>query len=536
MSYCLNPTCPHPENLTPDAEQCQYCGFPLLLHQRYRVLKTLGKGGFGTTFLVKDETLLGKPNCVVKQLRSFANESEDLQQSARKLFEREATTLYKIGNHPQVPRLLNYFEDSQRLYLVEEYISGSTLQQEVKRSGPFSETKLKQFLNEFLPLLQYIHEQQVIHRDIKPANLIRREQDGKIVLIDFGAVKKQIKNEPEETTLTANVVGTRGFAPPEQMAKRPVYASDIYALGVTCICLLTGKSPKDFDYNSLTGAMLWQHKVQVSDHLAKVLRKMLEVSVRHRYQSADEVLKILEFEPCLNNLIKRKVAQRFSSFQQTVNQTKLNSGDSGNPSGGGYFYNRSVAQVAAEIRAKRAKLAAIASSKPEMTAHQLLMSKPSGATTRKKATAQASGVLRNLDSDSLLSAYVKGRRNFALHDLSRLNLQQADLQSANFHSSKLDRINLQGANLFSSNFGRASLNQANLRNANLSRAYLSQANLEAADLRSTDLSYADLTNANLRGANLCGANLSGAKLSQEMLALAKTNWLTVQPSGKRGLL
>jgi serine/threonine-protein kinase len=111
---------------------------------------------------------------------------------ARELFEREARTLGKIGNHPQVPRLLDYFEDNHQFYLVQEYISGSTLQQEVKRSGPLSEAGVKQFLSEILPLLQYIHSQQVIHRDIKPANLIRREQDRKLVLIDFGAVKNQV--------------------------------------------------------------------------------------------------------------------------------------------------------------------------------------------------------------------------------------------------------------------------------------------------------------------------------------------------------
>jgi len=145
-----------------------------------------------------------------------------LQKIGRKLFEREAKTLYKIGNHPQVPRLLNYFEAGQQLYLVQEYVSGSTLQQEVKRSGPFSEARVKQFLSEILQLLQYIHEQKVIHRDIKPANLIRREQDGKLILIDFGAVKNQVNqtrmmSQAEHTALTTNIVGTRGYAPQNRL-------------------------------------------------------------------------------------------------------------------------------------------------------------------------------------------------------------------------------------------------------------------------------------------------------------------------------
>lgn len=292
MSYCLNPSCRRPENLT-SSQQCHFCGSQLSkLRDRYCVTKALAQGGFGATFLAQDQGLPGEPICVIKQLRPPTNTPAILQM-ARELFAREARTLGKIGNHPQVPRLLDYFEDNQQFYLVQEYINGCTLQQEIKRSGPVSEVGAKQFLSEILAILQYIHERQVIHRDIKPANLIRRAEDGKLVLIDFGAVKNQVNqtqsNQPEPTTLTAYSIGTTGFAPPEQIAMRPVYASDIYAVGVTCIYLLTGKSPKEIDYNPLTGEMLWEAKVQVSKHLTAVLKKMLEASVRHRYQSAKEV-------------------------------------------------------------------------------------------------------------------------------------------------------------------------------------------------------------------------------------------------------
>jgi serine/threonine-protein kinase len=537
MGYCLNPNCPHPENLTFTAEKCQACGSQLLLHKRYRALKTLGKGGFGATFLAQDEAMPGNPNCFIKQLHSFANEPEVLQKIARKLFEREAKTLYKIGNHPQVPQLLNYFEDSQQLYLVQEYISGLTLREEVKRYGSLSEAGVKQFLREILPLLQYIHSQQMIHRDIKPANLIRREQDGKLVLIDFGVVTNHINHinqtvtsQSEQTALTANAVGTRGYAPPEQIAKRPVYASDIYAVGVTCIFLLTGKSPKDLDYNFSTGEIVWQGKVHVSEHLAKVLSKMLEVSVEHRYQSANEVLRALELEPYLDSLAHGMAYQPSVRRRRTINRTEPDSGNYHNPQGG-YFYTRSIVQVATEIRALQAKSTKATSVKSAITPHQVMK-----LMTTQGSTAQKPIVPRKLDTDTLLTAYAKGRRNFALHNLSRLELQRADLQNVNFYSSKLDRTNLQEANLFNSNFALVSLTQANLKKANLSRAYLSQANLEEADLRGADLSYADLNNANLRGANLCGANLTGAKLSQEQLEVAKMNWMTVQPNGKRGLL
>ncbi len=525
MSYCLNPTCTHPENLASTA-LCRACGSQLLLRDRYRVTKALAQGGFGATFLAQDEGLPGEPICVIKQLRPTASAPELLEMS-RELFAREANTLGKIGNHPQVPRLLDYFEDDQQFYLVQEYVSGWTLQEEVKRSGPFSEAGAKQFLSEILPMLEYIHGRQVIHRDIKPANLIRRSEDRKLVLIDFGAVKNQVNqtaaSSSEHTAFTTFAVGTPGFAPPEQFAMRPVYASDIYAVGVTCIYLLTGKSPKDLDYNPLTGEMLWQHKVQISAHFGEVLRKMLEGSVRHRYQSANEVLKALEMEPYLDSLAKGLSTQSSKSSERPANRAKLDSGTSSlsNSSGGSAFPTN---QVAAAIRARRA-----AKLVEETSNIQLTQSTPAAKEQKPKA-------LRKLDTDSLLTAHAKGRRDFALHDLSLLVLPEANLSAVNFRSSKLDRTNLQGANLFNSDFSKASLKRAELRKANLSKAYLSDANLEEADLRGADLSYADLQNTNLQGANLCGANLTGAKLAKEQLAQAKTNWMTVLPNGKRGWL
>jgi serine/threonine-protein kinase len=196
-----------------------------------------------------------------------------------------------------VPQLLDYFQDNQQLYIVQDYIKGWTLHQEIQQFGLLSQAGVKQFLSEILPVLEFIHSKQLIHRDIKPANLMRDEQERKLVLIDFGAVKNckdESYNTSEQTTWTDNSIGTQGFAPPEQMAMRPVYASDIYALGVTCIYLLTGKSPINLTYNRSTCEMVWQKYIQVSDNFAKVLNKMLESSVRYRYQSAREVLRALD--------------------------------------------------------------------------------------------------------------------------------------------------------------------------------------------------------------------------------------------------
>jgi serine/threonine-protein kinase len=539
MSYCLNPICLNPENLA-YSQRCQSCGSLLRLRDRYRVLKPLGQGGFGATFLAQDEVLPGEPSCVIKQLRPSATAPHILQM-ARELFEREARTLGKIGNHPQVPRLLDYFEDHEQFYLVQEYISGATLQQEVKRDGVLSEAGVKQFLSEMLPLLQYIHERKVIHRDIKPANLIRRDQDVRLVLIDFGAVKNevsQVTNQSDQTALTAYAIGTPGFAPPEQMAMRPVYASDIYALGVTSIYLLTGKSPRDLDYNPTTGEMMWEKLVQVSAHLTQVLRKMLEVSVRNRYQSASEVLRALEMEPYLESLAQSMVAQSSVSVKERTSLTRNHLDNSGvyssNPSS--TPSSAGVQELAAAIRARRAKAAEGAASQAGGIRQGVNTTKSTTLASSNSTSYQNSKVTRKLDSQSLLTAYVKGRRDFAQHNLNLLNLQGADLSGTNFHSSQLEKTNLQGANLHNSDFGRSSLNRANLRDANLSKAYFSHADLEAADLRGADLSYAYLNNANLRGANLCGANLTGAKISDEQLALAKTNWMTVRPNGKRGLL
>ncbi len=537
MSYCLNPVCPHPANLA-FSQKCQFCGAMLLLRDRYRVIKALGQGGFGATFLAHDEALPGEPSCVIKQLRLSVTAPHVLQM-ARELFEREAVTLGRIGNHPQIPRLLDYFEEREQFYLIQEYISGSTLQQEVKRTGVFSEIALKHFLSEILPLLQYIHQHMVIHRDIKPANLIRRSQDGRLVLIDFGAVKnkvEQVTSLSEQTAFTAYAIGTPGFAPPEQMAMRPVYASDIYALGVTCIYLLTGKSPKDLEYNPTTGEVMWEKKVEtISDHLKAVLRKMLEISVHNRYQTAQEVLKALELESYVDSLSQGLLIKAPTSSQEKIHNALQESGifcstPSANISTAG------VAQLAAAIRARRARIEQ-GNGLYAREGKSVLTSKSTTLTSSHNGSSQAqkpSG-LRQMDSQGLLTAYLKGRRDFALYNLSLLNLQGANLSETIFHCSQMQRTNFQGANLQNSDFGRAHLKQANLRDANLSKAYLNHTDLEGADLRGSDLSYANLTDANLQGANLCGANLTGAKISEQQLALAKTNWMTVRPNGKRGL-
>lgn len=530
MSYCLNPNCSHPQNSS-SRQACAACGFQLLLRDRYHALQALAQGGFGATFLAQDVTLPSEPKCVIKQLRPSATSLEALDM-ARKLFAREAKTLGKIGSHPQVPRLLDYFEDNEQFYLIQEYINGLTLQQEIKRSGPFSEAGVKQFLSEILPTLQYLHHQQVIHRDIKPANIIRRHEDCKLVLIDFGAVKDQVSQTTsmsENTALTAFAVGTPGFAPPEQLAMRPVYASDVYALGVTCIYLLTGKSPKDLDYNSSTGEMLWQNKVQISDRFREVLQKMLKGSVRYRYQSPNDVLTALELEPYMDSLANSMAAQpsvvRKPKLPRMVKQATPTTTPMATAA-------ESRAQMAAAIRARRVNLTE-ASNTPRQPPMSSATVTPAPSAIGQKPKAPPP---RKLDADNLVLCYIKGRRDFASYNLSLLDLQRVDLSEVNFRAAKLDRTNFFKCILSSNDFSHASLKRTNFREAILTKAYFHSADLEGADFRGANLSYADLSDANLRHVNLCGANLTGAKVSDEQLVHAKVNWMTVRPNGKRGWL
>ena len=275
----------------------QLCGQAKLFRDRYEVLRMLGRGGFGVTFLARDVSLPGEPLCVIKQLCPKFTEPAALE-TARKRFEREAKTLGKLGSHSQIPMLLNYFVDNGEFYLVQEYVDGATLARLVRRCGCISETAARRFLREMLILLQYIHNQQVIHRDIKPQNIIRCKDDGRLVLIDFGAVKEEIAQAGDTSMKvpTTHFIGTVGFAPPEQFSLRPVFGSDIYALGVTCLYLLTGKAPLDFEADRQTGELLWQDSVQLSKPFARILGKMLKISLRDRYKSAGAIIRALDQE------------------------------------------------------------------------------------------------------------------------------------------------------------------------------------------------------------------------------------------------
>jgi len=257
-----------------------------LLDGRYRVIGLLGSGGFSKTYMAEDTRRPSCPQCVVKQLQPF-NQAPDCLQEIRTRFYLEADALEKLGTHDQIPQLLACFEDHEEFYLVQEFIAGHSLDEELVQPQP--EAEVVTLLQDVLEVLKFVHAEKVIHRDIKPNNLIRRRRDGRIVLIDFGAVKAiqqtQIAN-PHPTIR----IGTPGYTPPEQDAGHPCFSSDLYALGVTAIQALTGVHPSQLI--DPDGWIAWQDKVQVSRGLAALLDRMT-CHRAERYQSAQECLEKL---------------------------------------------------------------------------------------------------------------------------------------------------------------------------------------------------------------------------------------------------
>ncbi|BAZ37803.1 serine/threonine protein kinase [Calothrix sp. NIES-4101] len=302
------------DDILQETQLGQLCGSKLLFRDRYEILRILGRGGFGVTFLAKNMSLPGNPLCVIKQLCPKVTKPKSWQRACVR-FEKEAKTLGKLGTHSQIPMLLDYFETNGEFYLVQEYVRGLTIAREIRKNGTKNEAQVKQFLRELLPVLQYIHKNGVIHRDIKPHNLLRCDDDGRLVLIDFGAVKEElVKNsDGESKSATTNFVGTMGFAPPEQFSLRPVYASDIYAVGVTSLFLLTGKAPLEFDYDADTGEISWQREVQISEHFAQVLTKMVKIPLEERYKTTEDVMWDLGMESYLPTLSNCMTSQRLSA-------------------------------------------------------------------------------------------------------------------------------------------------------------------------------------------------------------------------------
>ncbi|MBE9112338.1 serine/threonine protein kinase [Nodosilinea sp. LEGE 07298] len=313
MICCLNPHCTQPNHATL-AAVCPTCGNPLehRLRGRYRPLKLIGRGGFGRTYFALDADRLNS-RCVIKQ---FAPQTQGTKSflKAVQLFEQEAVRLHELGEHPQIPTLLAYFEQNKYLYLVQQMVQGRTLHQEIAAQAAYSEGHLRQLLEDLLPVLHFIHQHGVIHRDITPSNIIRRKVDQKPVLIDFG-VAKQFSEAIRYEQGTR--IGTEGYAPIEQLRSGQAYpSSDLYSLGATCLHLLTGCKPEDL-YSPQAGCWLWQEHLQkqgrtIHPGLAAVLNCMTKDLVSERYQTAQDVLDDLQRLPKLEGAVPGWVSSQSS--------------------------------------------------------------------------------------------------------------------------------------------------------------------------------------------------------------------------------
>ncbi|GDZ95121.1 serine/threonine protein kinase [Planktothrix agardhii CCAP 1459/11A] len=288
MSKCLNPDCLQTNSKT---TFCQKCGSKLLLTDRYRALEILGQGGFGRTFLAVDEHKPSQPYCVIKQFLPQAQGTNN-QEKAGELFKHEAIQLEHLGKHQQIPELFAYLIQDNRQYLVQEYIEGQNLAQELAQTGAFSETKIINLLGDLLPVLAFIHQKLVIHRDIKPENIIRRKSDNKLFLVDFGAAKAATITA---LAVTGTVIGSAQYTAPEQAMGKATFASDLYSLGVTCIHLLTNIEPFDlFDVSESDWVWRDYLTVKVNNTLGQVLDKLLQQGTKKRFQTAQEVLESLQ--------------------------------------------------------------------------------------------------------------------------------------------------------------------------------------------------------------------------------------------------
>ncbi|MEH2322377.1 MAG: serine/threonine-protein kinase [Nostoc sp.] len=270
------------------------------LRNRFEIVKHLGSGGSGDTYLAVDLDLPGRPHCVVKHFQPKDTNPAVLP-IAKSLFDREAEVLYQLGNnHGQIPRLFAHFNEDGDFYLVQEFIDGHALTQEIVAGEPLSENAVLNLLKEILEVLSFVHENNIIHRDIKPQNLMRRHFDQKIVLIDFGSIKK-IGALGAGLTIS---VGTPGYMPSEQAKGKPKLCSDIYAVGMIGIQALTGLIPEQLQEDPNSGEVLWREQAQVSDALANILDTMVCDRYSQRYQSAAEALQALNSDLALSESLE----------------------------------------------------------------------------------------------------------------------------------------------------------------------------------------------------------------------------------------
>jgi serine/threonine-protein kinase len=267
-----------------------------LLDNRYRVTSVLGSGGFGETYLAEDTKMPSNRRCVIKQLKPVADNPQ-MYELLQQRFQREAAVLETLGEESRyIPKLYANFAENGLFYLVQEWIDGLTLAEEIERNGKWNEDAVRKLMISILQTLIYVHDRGIIHRDIKPDNIILRA--GEPVLIDFGAVKETLNVSTIRSSAQqahSIVIGTPGFMASEQAAGRPFFASDLYSLALTAIFTLTGQYPQQLGTDPQTGEVLWQSQVMgISADLKTIFAKVLQFDPRDRYSSAREMLEALQ--------------------------------------------------------------------------------------------------------------------------------------------------------------------------------------------------------------------------------------------------
>jgi uncharacterized protein YjbI with pentapeptide repeats len=466
----------------------------------WHIIRPLGQGGFGETTLVEQD---GHRQVLKRLLPKICQEHGP---AAETLFLQEAEHLKALGDHPQIPTLIDFGVDEHGPWLLQEYIPGENLEQRLASQGALSEAEVVKLLQSLLPVLQTLHSHQVIHRDIKPANIIWWEQQ--YYLVDFGASKLL-----SETALrrTGTMIGSAVYAAPEQTLGKSVFASDIYSLGVTCIHLFTRVSP--FDLMDIgTGRFVWGDylTVPVSSGLKQLLDQMLERGTDLRYCSANQVLEDLS-KP---NFKKSRGWGKLTFLKNRLGTRKFQFLEFAT------FACLGLVAILAEIKIERylriqIYWAIIAHEKPIYY------------------SAARNNALQELNrlGESLENIDLSGRSLYGIN-LKGANLAKANLENANFSGAELSGANLREANLININLEEANLNQAFLGKANLPGAKLSKAKLQRANLSGANLTRSRLFSTNLSGANLSGASLmyinGGSILS---IGLEGTNFSDANLSG-----
>jgi serine/threonine-protein kinase len=289
-----------------------------LINNRYRPIGLLGSGGSSKTYLAEDTHLPSNRRCVVKQLRPPGDDNSNYP-ILKERFQREAVVLEMLGkSSEQIPKLQAYFTDGQEFYLVQDWIEGESIGDRVRRNGPFSESEVVSFLNQILPVLEYIHSKGIVHRDIKPENIMLRNGDDLPVLIDFGAVKEVVTDQA-----TTIIIGSPGFMPIEQANGKPVVASDLYSLGFTAAYMLTGKRPKELNVGDNESFLTQEPFNNLDPALLYVISKSIRLRPQDRFQTANQMLAALrgDIEPTVlteETTLRPSSHERHSSSRKAV--------------------------------------------------------------------------------------------------------------------------------------------------------------------------------------------------------------------------